>query len=498
MRLSVDALHILLHHIDTSWSFVMLRQTSSILRGIIDETGLKPSKNSKAPPLCRRAECSTCFTLCTMLRQTSEMYEELAQCVPSAVRITLHLSIGDISSPLEEQSLERWSRVCNALSHAAPHLQSVSLRDLTHPASSKTVITVPDNIFARFAPVLRSANILFIGLASGSQGLPVPTAFTGLRYLEYQPPSKCLTAAELTALLASLPQLKALALCLSYIDIDTDPQLTSTEPTPISHRLAALRIDNLRYGENLVFQLFYKSSTTLRRFEARNRVGHWWQRFRPPPERHRELAAGLNFTELDIESANSDSGPQKLRFYHRRGPEKYDLIGANAQWLTRITLHHLLWPEYEPLPEASCLTTIHILMTQCDALVENRLGIPPVQDIFLATKQTAWRVPVLATFSLSYAASPPGDRCTSEHHTCCRRDRMLVSAELLAKLISELFLFEKDRLDDIQLNCIELYEPEIIAMSMLRPLARDIVQSSLPVNTPAVMRVTSRLPPLEV
>jgi len=498
MRLPIDVLHLLLHYIDTSWSFVLLRQTSSILRGILDETGLKPSNNSSAPLLCQRVECSKSFNSCVMMGQTPEMCEELVQCLPSAVRITLHLSLGDIYSPLEEQFVERWSRVCGALSHAAPHLQSVSLRDLTHPASSKPAITVPENIFARFAPLLKSANILFIGLATGSQGSPVPTAFMGLTSLEYQPPSKCLTTAELSALLESLPQLKALALCLSYLNIDTDPQLTSTEPTPISHRLAALRIDSLRYGENLVFHLFYKSSTTLRRFEARYRVNHWWQRFRPPPERHRELAAGLKVTELDIESKNPDSGPQKLRFYHRWGPEKYDLIGANAQWLTRITLHHLLWPEYEPLPEAPCLTTIHILMTQCDALVDNRYGIPPVQDIFLAPKQTAWRVPVLATFSLSYAASPPEDRCTSEHHTCCRRDRMLVSAELLAKLISELFLFEKERLDDIQLNCIELYEPKTIAMSMLRPLARDIVQSSLPVNTPAAMRVTPRLPPLEV
>jgi len=75
---------------------------------------------------------------------------------------------------------------------------------------------------------------------------------------------------------------------------------------------------------------------------------------------------------------------------------------------------------------------------------------------------------------------------------------MLISAELLAKTVSELFIFEQEQLDDIRLNCIELYEPRPLALAMLMALARDVVQTSQTVDSPAAMHTPSPLPPLKV
>jgi len=316
------------------------------------------------------------------------------------------------------------------------------------------------------------------------------STFATLTSLDYTPPAVSMSYAELADLLAALPQLTALSLRL----IDLRKAINELEPIP--HRLQALRIDYLQRGQREVYRALCNNSTTLRRFEARCRTAYWKQYLNVQPEQHRELAAGLNVTELDV--ASSGPGLEKLRFYHCGGPE-VQLLAAGARWLTKLTLHHLLWPEDSHFPKARCLTDLHLLMSKCNDVVtgNSEMAANEVQDIFLAGKETAWRVPALRRFSLSYALSNPEDRCIGKHH-CCQRGRMLISAEIVAKTISELLIFKRERLDEIRLSRVELYEAEPTAISILGTLAIDIVQTSQLIDSVATMCPLLRLPPLKV
>jgi len=488
MQLPIDVLHILLHQIDAS-SFIRLRQTSNVLRGFIDKTGLIAFNSSSDLPSCRRIECAKSFTTDVIPRQTSGLYDELQQRLPTVASVALQFTSGGASGSSAELHLERWTAICAALNRPASRLQGLALRNTG--VNHGLRLTIPADILGGSAPFLRDVTLQRIGLPKDSlnEGFDVPLGFTGLTTLDYQPIRGFLTRTGLASLLNALPQL--LTLSLRLISINTD------DLRPIPHRLHALRVDGLRRGHNEVYHLIYKDSATLRRFEMRRGIAHWWQYVNQaiPLEHRYQLASGLGITELDIASPDSGPGLHKLRFYHPDGTGQ-QLLRDNVQWLTKVTLHHLQWPAREPLPEAPCLTELHVFITRCSPFFAN--GWPEPQDIFLAGKDTAWHVPALRTFMLSHAVVDPADHCTNKHHACCWRGKMLISAELLANTVLELLIFKRERLDEMRFSCIEFYECELAVMNELEALTRDIVHSSQPFDSPAAMNAPWQLPALKV
>jgi len=486
LQLEADIVHELLHRIETA-SFHSLRQTSSVLRRLIDQTILVTC-NGSGPPSCRHVHCMDHFSADVILRKT-RVFDELRRRLPSAARVTLQL----LSGEWRKSSVKLWTRICAGLTQPVPLLQElVLLNTMSMGQHEDSPPMIPIDVFAGLAPSLRTATIHRIGLHLPLKGSAMASTFAALTSLDYTPPAVSMTYAELADLLAALPQLTALSLRL------IDMRQANTELAPIPHRLQALRIDYLQRGQREVYRALCNNATTLRRFEVRCRTVYWEQYLNVQPEQHRELAVGLKVTELDV--ASSGSGLEKLRFYHCGGPE-VQLLAVGARWLTKLTLHHLLWPgdRDSHLPRAHCLTDLHLLMSKCSTVVTSStaLSADKVQDIFLAGKETAWRVPALRRFSLSYTLSKPEDRCIGKHQ-CCRRGRMLISAEVVAKTISELLIFKRERLDEIQLSRVELYEAEPTALSILGNLAIDIVQTSQLVDSVATMHLSRRLPPLKV